>query len=670
MATDRHGPEKQSRSAGHPATLIIDDRFRVVPASQLADFGGHACFQAQDRRGLAGEVVALRASPAAPPRPKLPAFLQTHHDGLLTPLAHGAAGGAYWIICPTAPGPSLASLAAPWSGNGLLTHVLRPLALALDHLQMSGLTHRAIRPDNLFVSAGGRSVVLGPAWAGPPAMLQPAVFEPPYSALCSPAARGDGSIADDVYALGVLLLALWTGEVPLAGVAPRDLIQLKLEYGSHVALTGTIRLQRGFEEILRAMLSDDPLARPTPAALANLDGIHARRGGQRSAMRVSRPIAIGERMAWNRRTLAVLCAEHPADAMMLLRQGVIEQWLRRTAEDAPVASGIEELRRDDMLGSQRSGLGPRGCAGADELNLLRLIALLDPLAPLFWRGSWLWPDGLGPMLAGALAQPPTSDGREMAALLDALFGRGVLTRWRLLRGGRIDQAGPPLPPRLFRRSDHDDEQAVLLPVAYALNPYLACASPRLGGELAMTPGTLVAAVERQAGQGGNTPLLDAHMLAFLDAHLEDQTPEGRDSGGADLDQAMRELMMLARCQSLAGSGPLVRIATSLLPRLEASLQDWPGLSRREKRINQLSALAAGGDLTVMLRFLDDAEARQQDDAGRRQAIGRVAEITAALTEQAETTSLRLEISRAAARDTASAMGILSIMVALLFELLS
>ena len=664
------------------ANLTIDDRFSVLPDLPLAELGGCPCFQARDQRGLAGPVVAIRTSLTAPPRPKLAVFMQAQHEALLSPLAHGAAGDAYWIIATALPGPSLASLSAPWSGNSLLTHVLRPVAQALDLLQMNGLTHRAIRPDNLFIATGSKTVLLGPAWAAPPAMHQPAVFEPPYSALCLPAARGDGSIADDVYALGVLLLALWTGQMPMAGVEPRDLIRMKLEYGSHAALTGQLRLQRGFDEILRAMLSDDPLARPTPTALANLDAIHARRGGQRTVMRATRPVAVGERLAWNRRTLAVLCAEQPAEALTLLRQGAIEHWLRRSAEDVALASSIEELRRDELADTPRSarqasGIGAAGPgARIDDLCLMRLVALLDPLLPLFWRGSWLWPDGLGPLLAGALAPSPTLDPRDAWLLLEALFWRGALARWRLTRAGRSEPAGPNLAPRLLRRSDQDDNQFVLLRIAYALNPYLSCASPRLAGVIAMTPDAVVAAVERLAepGAGAAKPgsvrmLLDPHMLAFLDARLEEQAASTREAVSGDLEQSLRELSVLARCQRLVNAGPLMRIAANLLPRLEPLLQDWPGLTRREKRLALLRSLAAKGNLAGMLELADDTGSRQQDDAARREAMTRAAGIGVALAEQLGHAPLHLEASRMAARETAAAVGIMSIMAALLYELL-
>ena len=650
--------------------LPLDDRFRILPGVPAGSLAGHACFAAEDRRGIAANLVALKADPLAPPRAALAQFMHADHDAMLSPLAHGAAGGAYWIVTHRPPGASLESLAVPWRGNGLLTHVLRPAALALDALQMAGLTHRAIRPDNVFLAAGGRSAVLGPGWASPPAMGQPASFEPPYSAICVPAARGDGSIADDVYALGVLLLSLWTGVAPLASLPADEIIRLKLEYGSYAALTQHTRLQRGFDDILRAMLSDDPLARPLPVSLANLDGIHARRGGSRSALRAARPIVVGGQLAWNRRLLALLCTEQPQAATVMLRERTIEQWLRRSVEDPGLAATIEEFRQEEMVtGTKVGGARPAGSAlPLSDSNLMRLVALLDPLAPLFWRGRWLWPDGAGPLLAGAFAGSPLPPSQDAGALFDELVLRGGIVRWRAARPGR--QASV-LPQQLLQNPSQIGEPAnwegLLLRATYALNPYLACQSPKLRGEAVVDALGLVAVLERLGPEklGGDT-LLDAHSLAFLEARTQDRPREVQTEPAAAV---TRELAMLARCQAKGDRRPLPRIAASLLPRLEQLLKDWPGVSRRQRRLAALRTLAGAGDLMGLVGLVSDTRHREQDDAARKHALAEVDAIRAALAEQARTATSRLLASRHAARDTASAAGLLCVMAVLLLKVL-
>ena len=654
--------------------LLLDDRFRILPGVPAGSLAAHACFAAEDRRGIAGNLVALKADPLAPPRAALAQFMHADHDAMLSPLAHGTAGGAYWVVTHAPPGPSLESLVVPWRGNGLLTHVLRPAALALDALQMAGLTHRAIRPDNVFVAAAGKSAVLGPGWASSPAISQPASFEPPYSAICAPAARGDGSIADDVYALGVLLLSLWTGAVPLASLEANEIIRLKLEYGSYAALTQHMRLQRGFDDILRAMLSDDPLARPLPVSLANLDGIHARRGGSRGALRAARPLAVGGQLAWNRRMLAVLCTEQPQAATVMLRERTIEQWLRRSVEDPGLAATVEEFRQEEMVTGTKIG-GARAASSALPLSdgsLMRLVALLDPLAPLFWRGRWLWPGGIGPLLAGALAHPPLLPPQEAGALLDDLVLRGGVARWRAARPGRPDSNESVLPQHLLQNQSQNGEptnrEGLLLRAVYALNPYLACQSPKLAGESVVDALALVAVLERLGPEklGGDT-LLDAHSLAFLDARTQDRPREGQIEPAAAA--VARELAMLARCQAKGDGRPLPRIAASLLPRLEQLLQDWPGVSRRQRRLAALRTLAAAGDLMALLGLVSDKRHREQDDAAREHALAQLDAIRAALDEQARTAASRLLASRHAARDTASAAGLFCVMAVLLLKVL-
>jgi hypothetical protein len=226
--------------------------------------------------------------------------------------------------------------------------VLRPVALTLEKLAARGVTHRGIRLNNVFEGQRGQPLLLGAAWAAPPAMHQPVLFEPPYSAMCHPAGRGDGSIADDVYALGVLLLTLALGRLPLAELDDTAILRRKLEEGSHGALVGDERLPPIISDLLRGMLAEDPEHRPTPTLLLDPAVARARRVAARPPRRAQRALAIGGIDVWDSRTLAYALAAEPEHSAGALRGGATVQWLRRGLGDAAMATRVEDLIRQRL----------------------------------------------------------------------------------------------------------------------------------------------------------------------------------------------------------------------------------------------------------------------------------------------------------------------------------
>ena len=651
-----------------PAPALIDGRFSVLPNKPAGMLGGVEAFAAEDRRALVADVVALQVLRAAPCRPRLASYIPVRHESLSTPIAHGTFGNDYWIITSRPPGTPLTSLVSPWTGNALLTHVLRPAAAALERLHGAGLTHRAIRPDNVFLAPGARGIVLGPCWAAPPAMHQPSASEPPESLVCAASARGQGTYADDVYALGVLLLALWRRRMPLEGLSDQEVLRRKLEHGSFAALIEDARLPQGFQEILRAMLAEQPAARPTAASLTSLDGIHERRVIRRTMLRASRPIVIQDRALWNCRSLALACTEQPAAALVVFRQGLLEQWLKRHAEDAVLCSNVEELRRVDGAGERRTTFD-------DDTVMMRLVAVLDPDAPLFWRGTWLWPDGLGALLAGLLARPAPTDRRAAVLLVEALLKREILPRWLSLQFDRPHHLVAATPPRLLRGAQALDAEGLCLLALYLLNPMLACASPAVGKVAGGTAAEVVLALEQAAptipaGPAATNParpIMDAEIVAFLTARGDDEAQETRGPQG---DAGMQELVTLARCQRQTACGPLPRLAASLLASCLPALQDWPGASRRERRTQMLRAASGNGDLQLILDLLSDQAEREHDEAAREHAVQQAIALSQTLNDEKAAIPLRRAVARKAAQDTAAAAGLVCIMGVLLFELLT
>ena len=202
--------------------------------------------------------------------------------------------------------------------------LLLPAAAALEEFGERGLTHRAIRPDNIFRAGPGEKIILGPSWAAPPASLQPGAYEPPYAAQCLATGRGDGTLHDDVYALGVTLLwCVLGGDVPGWTDEPA-LLRRKLSLGSLVALAGQARLSPTMIDLLRGMLAEDPEHRPAPALLLDPEQARSRRVATRPAPRAQRALQLGDMQAWYPRELALAlggeCRSGRADAPHRHRQ--------------------------------------------------------------------------------------------------------------------------------------------------------------------------------------------------------------------------------------------------------------------------------------------------------------------------------------------------------------
>jgi len=615
-----------------PDQALVPDRAEAAPGSRYEpDFnrrledagGGLTAFAAADRNRAATGLMAVEVAPAAPPRVNaLQALQGVTEKGALWPLAiatarrpEGTVGQFVFSAAP--PGPSLATRllaeGTPWAEAELLGNVLRPIARVLDVLQARGVTHRAIRLDNVFSAGRGEPVTLGTAWSAPPAMHQPAVFEPPYSGACLPSGRGDGGNADDVYALGVLLLALAMGRLPMAGLEPAAVVRRKLELGCFEALAGKERLPSGIADLVRGMTAEDPDHRLTPRMLADPQTARVRRVAARPERRAQGAIELAGAASWTARALAAAIATDPEQGARALRLGLVDRWLRRALGDAVVAARVDEAVR--LRAAETSNEDSR----ADHLLAARTVAILDPLAPLCWRRIALWPDGLGPALAAA------ERGSPLAAVLHDLVADEVIVSWGLARGGHAD------PARL--RGDARSHRSLLIGrrprigterLRYALNPLLACASPVIAGAWVAQANELMGALEQLAAAttrpaGGP---LDREVVAFIAARTDQRVDAELaliEEPVRPADAAIAQLRLLARLQPRLHPEPLPRLAGWLAELIAPALAAWRSRTARRTIERQLAAAAADGQLPALLGIVDSQQALAADREGAARA---------------------------------------------------
>lgn len=651
------------------AAPLIAERFAIDFAHPLPGAGGGLpAFMASDRREGRTGLMAVQARRYLPPRADaLRALGNAQTEGLLTPLAYGAArmpGGeeAGFLICPAPPGPALSAQPRQWPEAELLSRVLRPAARALDQLAQHRLTHRAIRADNVFRAGPGYPAVLGCAWATPPAALQPAVVEPPYVAMCPPAGRGSGAIADDVYALGVLLLTLALGRSPLAGLDDTEIVRQKLDTGSHAALIGDHRVSSFLGDLLRGMLAEDPEHRPPPSLLLDSTAARSRRIAARPPHRAPRPIELGGLVCWHARSLAHALAANPEQGLRALQVGMIAHWLRRGLGDGALASRLE-----DQVGIRPDARADEPQAG-DSLALMRAVALLDPLAPLCWDGLAIWPDGLGPMLAFA-RDPTVPAGREIAGRIGALVTAEAQVAWGRLRPERCDVALLRVEARQLSALLRGNGQAGgILRLLFHLNPLLPCLGSGLDGRWVIQLAELLAALEAGTRrESGAAAPIGAEVAAFIAARGDGklETEAARLGAADNPDGPIIQLRLLARLQARSPSRKLPGLGAWFAGQAETLLAQWKSRQRRAALLPRLRELAERGELVALLVLLEDNQAHRSDDREARLAAEELSRIDAELAQIAGAGPARAEQARRLGEEIAAGLGLAALAVLLL-----
>ena len=640
-----------------------------VPANHHPDYSrlcedvgrGHVAYRIIDQGDRPTEMIAVQVPRNIQPRATIIGSLAPAPiNGILNPIAYGhfhapASPPFGYIVCQAPPGPSLETLIAGGQrlANDLeiIETVIRPAAHALDALAQRGFTHRAIRPDNIFAPTRGAPITLGCAWATIPGALQPAAYEPPYMAQCTPCGRGDGVIADDIYALGVSVLALCLGMAPLATLTDDAITQRKLLVGSYSALVEEARLPSALSDLLRSMLAEDPEHRPSPVLLTDPGTARARRVAARPPRKAQRPIRIGTIDAWNARSLAYGLMMYPEPGIQALKKGIIDKWLRRMLGEPALGQ-----RLDAAISTVHSEAP--GSLAEDAVLLVQAIAALDPLAPLCWRELTFWPDALGAWIASQFNDP---DFREK---IEELINKDATAVWSDVRADRCDPSALRADARQMRSWLHTRGMTGhLTRVLYGLNATLPCQSPLLDLYVVTRIEELLPALDARGRvlNGKEGPPIDAHIACFIAARSGHRW-DGEMAAISACEDRKRPYFLLnfySKLQDFFCNSYLPNLARWHADQSKGVSERWYNDATRKKILANLDSVIKTGSLKQLIALIDNRKELGCDYANAAIAANMIIKINRDILDMDALLEDRIESASTISREIIFIIGLTS-----------
>ncbi len=617
------GETKNSDEAPtYSGPVTVGEHFLIDLNSPLPELDSPSAtaYAAEDRRDLGRKLFALACTPGLPPRVEAMNTLRKSEISGLLQLTEWdivdwpPQGRRCLVVLFERPlgGRLLNALAAgnvPIDKQELPSRIIESVLGALRDLANRNITHRAIRPSNLFFAdEEKKTVVLGECVTSPPGFDQPLACEPIERAMATAGGRGAGDIADDFYALGATLMLLLVGSKHIDPLGDTEIFYAKIERGSYAALCGEARIPMFLLEPLRGLLVDDPAERWMFSEMDSWSDGKRQTPIQRKATPKSEtPFAFNDRDHNNARTLAHAFSQEVGAAATAIRDGHLGSWLRHNLHDPDLADQVEvalEVAKANQGGFQ----------GSDEYLVAKIGIMLDPMAPIRYKDFAFMPECYGSALAVEFLR---SGDIQVAA--DAVT-REIPGIW-LATLPRSDPRKSPL-DRTFGQSrrfiQENDLGYGIVRCLYELNPDLPCQSSLIADDYAIDTESLMAALDRASNRvDAKTKPMDRHICAFIAARFDqDITPHLKALAAPKEETSLIGMLsLLAFLQWRLKIDALFGLSSWVGGLLGPAINTYKSRTTRREMESEIPRLVRLGSLPDLFDLIDNAERRQKDAEG-------------------------------------------------------
>lgn len=610
---------------------VVRDRFRVYPGRPmpLLDLPSAKAFAAVDMTTPDHKVFALVCRPDLPICVANLSVLRNMKSEGLLPLVE--AGTAFWplfdaktmILIYAQPlggrvmGNTSTARIIPAEEAEFISHWARPLLIGINDLSVRGVTHRAIRPDNLFyMDAEKTHVVWGDCISCPPAYDQPDTFETIETSMCMPEGRGIGTTANDLYSFGATLVCLSLGHNPVARLSDQELMDLKIKKGSYAALIGEERISLSLIELLRGLLADNPEQRWNISSTEMwMDGRRMTPIQSRGNKNSQRPFLFNGIEYFSYRDLALAFTRNWEMAADAIRSEKLTIWVKRGFEDTATA---DEIGKAINAANINFSIRER----QDDYLVARVCMLLDRKAPLRMRQWCFMPEALGTVMAATMMQQ-----KDIKPLI-GIITTGYLENWYEYQHDKVARQSVKNLQMILQKPELGMGIERCL---YELNDGLPCQSPMIVREYIDDVRKLLPALESISKKADPRSWpLDRHISAYIAAKFgtkvaEQLTAINRPKASVATGGM---LSLLAMLQWTFGPEHLYALCSWIGGLVSPIIKSYHNREKQQQMEKELPRYIRRGNLADLYKFLDNKEDRVLDDNDFVRAQNEYAEISA------------------------------------------
>lgn len=609
-------PASIAQVAGKENVYILKERYTIdfsAPMVWLDSNGGKA-YKVEDKINDKRQLFALICTNSTSPRSSLLPYLKSiEHQAIMKLVEYGIVSYPIEnsrnmaLIYETPLGGRVIDTAGAY---GLKNHpekfknVLLTLLSATEVLRGYGITHRSIRPDNIYYKDDTReNIILGDCIASFPAFHQPGTSETIESLMAQKDGRGNGSDKNDTYAVGALMLQLYLGHPLMEDLTDTEVLRLKLKKGSYSALLGNDKAAMYYANIFRGLLNDSEENRWNYTQTYGILEGKPVNSVPNVIERPKKSLTINNEKVYTVTDVAYALLQNPEEGHELLKSGKITDWIKNGLENEKLNTQVDKLIHTN--GENTS---------SRELLISKLCIILAPNLPIKYKNLWLFPGGVAKAIFYAI-----KNNDNMTPFYD-LFNTDLIKSWYQEQTGiRAPSNAGEFKAYISRR----DMGYGIDRIMYDFDEDLPCISPLLGDEFVNSAPRILRALDHTYATSKVTSMpYDKNIMAYLRCKLGkkiDGILTDLNTGREAL-QASAILRLYTDMQNKYGPSQLPNLAKWLVSACMLIIKSYHNIKYQKYLERELLKIHKNGKLHEITDIVENEEARQKDNIDYAEAL--------------------------------------------------